>query len=115
MTENKLTPRVGDRVIVKTGAYTKIGNIIGLGSGGKYASVDIDGWGVSGGFLTRGLTVVDRDPVEWPEGWGRRALGLVTWLHGSRPLNLSRAELLGLQRDIPDMLARWDELMAGGE
>ena len=119
---DKLTPRVGDRVLAKVdiegvGMQTRTGSVFedvtAKWRGEQYFRVRIDGitddvWQLSG----RVLTVVDRDPVEWPEGWARFSSSMVS-INDSR--TFSRAELEDILATGPDMLARWDELMGGGE
>jgi hypothetical protein len=113
MTENKLTPRVGDRVLVTANEQIRLGTVTALGSNGNYAAINIDGWGSAGGFLTSRLEVVGRSLVEWPEGWEID--------HGDAAYNkvadvvVTKDDLRVILATGPDMLARWDELVGGGE
>jgi len=64
------------------------------------------------------LTVVDRDPVEWPEGWraadGWRDMPVpVARFEGRYVSLLTKADVERILATGPDMLARWDELVGG--
>jgi hypothetical protein len=115
----KLTPRVGDRVTLVKGGVTMVGNVERIWLNGRQADVAIDGWGMSSGYPIELLTVVDRDPVEWPEGWrlgGAHIDRLAGWYDDDdATLWFSRRELERILATGPDMLARWDELVGGGE
>ena len=116
--DKKLTPRVGDRVLVTANEQIRLGTVTALGSNGNYAAINIDGWGSAGGFLTSRLEVVGRSLGEWPEGWSddgsSSILGPMAY---HEPTNTAYTKLM-LELVLatgPDMLARWDELVGGGE
>jgi hypothetical protein len=115
MSDKKLTPRVGDRVLVKSGGGSRTGDVRRIS--GAVVFVEVHGVHRAGETWQYDtldeLTVVDREPVEWPEGWTR-----------SKSVPDSHALFLGghviskpiLERILatgPDMLARWDELVGG--
>lgn len=115
----KLTPRVGDRVIYKDSvAGTRIGTVVEVFADEGRQSVRIrmderkDHF--LNGFWTTQATnvqVVDREPVEWPEGWGKHSnceAGLYLEDNG---WYFNRSELELILATGPDMLARWDELV----
>jgi hypothetical protein len=128
VSDKKLTPRVGDRVIAKVhiegvGMQTRTGSVFedvtAKWRGEPYFRVRIDGitddvWQMS----ASALTVVDRDPVEWPEGWSDDgARGILGPMVYPEPTNTAFTKLM-LELVLatgPDMLARWDELVGGGE
>ncbi len=117
MSDKKLTPRVGDRVIVAPGRiedYTTIGRVIGAGEGVQKWLVVLDHDNEGYWFPDAELTVVDRDPVEWPEGWEfdelNHILGTMAY-HEPTNLALTKTMLASLLATGPDMLARWDELV----
>ena len=70
MSENRLIPRVGDRVIVsrsRTGTGSRMGDVVEIDSEGGYR-VDVHGWPEM--LIVNNaddLTVVDREPIEWPD------------------------------------------------
>lgn len=118
MTE-KLTPRVGDRVIVKVEGVTRAGVVVGFGhqevgpdESHLMVELRIDGQPWAEWAYESDITVVDREPVEWPEGWKRWGDTTARWVGPANHLFICRkgalAELLGTG---PEMLARWDELM----
>jgi hypothetical protein len=114
MNDKKLTPRVGDRVLVKTGAFTGVvttyaANVIHVNASGD-VHIHVPEVQESGWWDVSDLTVVDRQPVEWPEGWSRFSSSMVA--HRNQR-TFSRAELEDITQAGPDMLARWDELMGG--
>ena len=108
MSDKKLTPRVGDRVLFKIDGVTNVGNVSHLD--GEWADVDS-----SYTYPLDDLTVVDRDPVEWPEGWSEYDSDDGTAYSNYANVVIRKNELAQLLATGPDMLARWDELMAGGE
>jgi hypothetical protein len=59
------------------------------------------------------LEVLDREPVEWPQGWAGDD-GYGNAYHEPSNVTVDRDELAELLATGPDMLARWDELMGGG-
>lgn len=119
MTE-KLTPRVGDRVLVQTGASggnSRTGDVRRIDEAGVL-HVEVHGvhrpaeyWQ----YTKENVQVLDREPVEWPEGWeqydGIRRGELVAAYHV--PTNLVYTHRLpkDLLATGPEMIARWDELM----
>lgn len=129
MTDKKLTPRVGDRVLLVVhidgkGLQTRIGTVVedvaAKWRGEPYFRIQVDGitddyWQMSQGSLT----VVDREPVKWPEGWepgdhyewGPDSVAI----HRNANLGFSKQNLIDILATGPDMLARWDELMGGDE
>lgn len=115
MGDKKLTPRIGDRVLVKLRRHTTsyIGNVVELFDDDRYR-VKVDG-GPVGGLFADGLelTVVDRDPVEWPEGWERD--GVEFAYNRIADIVVDKSGLKEFLATGPDMLARWDELVGGDE
>lgn len=119
MTE-KLTPRVGDRVLVRFGTEggpTYIGNVVDMGNNGQgtTAGVDVDGVGRRACWLHE-LEVIDREPVEWPEGFGPSSMGhryVAVRLADSSVFSMTRRELEQFAANVPDVLARWDDLVGG--
>jgi hypothetical protein len=109
--DKKLTPRVGDRVLVTANEQIRLGTVTALGSNGNYAAINIDGWGSAGGFLTSRLEVVGRSLGEWPEGWSDYDEGYV--LHEPSNVAIDKDNLKQLLATGPDMLERWDELVGG--
>jgi hypothetical protein len=114
MNDKKLTPRVGDRVLVIRGfdsqvTHSKCGWVRSFD---KYGGplVDVDGVAERMMVPLPHLEGVDRQPVEWPEGWSRFSSSMVA--HRNQR-TFSRAELEDITQAGPDMLDRWDELMGG--
>jgi hypothetical protein len=130
MTDNKLTPRVGDRVIVSAGEIpgsrdalvipTTTGsvdavrgaNVAVVVDAGPYNGPDRHWW-----FPFGRLTVVDREPVEWPDGWNKRPsrrVGAVTVPDGDYQPALSREAFDRIRGPEGDYVAEhWDELVGG--
>ena len=126
MTGKKLTPRVGDRVTFQFDSKTYVGNLVHpatsptLTTGFDPWTVEVDGsdeeWRVS----PEALTVVDREPVEWPEGWGKAALADSHWQvsvcesgHAGHVAYFSYEHLVKILEDGPRVLEEWDELVSG--
>jgi hypothetical protein len=116
MSDKKLTPRVGDRVLVKSGGGSRTGDVRRIS--GAVIFVEVHGVHRAGETWQYDtldeLTVVDREPVEWPEGWeegGSHLARVVGWKDDDETvLWFGRSELERILATGPDMLARWDEL-----
>jgi hypothetical protein len=111
MTDKKLTPRVGDRVTLRLNGRTYAGTVQDRShdASGEWL-VSVDGRG-RGFYASYELTVVDRDPVEWPEGWSDDGYGHA--YHEPSNCDFERDGLEQVLATGPDMLARWGELMGG--
>ena len=115
----KLTPRVGDRVLFTTYPnspikHSRTGTVVATTA--IAAQVKFDGgnlgnpnapWEINKLYLT----VLDREPVEWPDGW--RPNGEDYAYHAGLLIAVDKEALQELLRTGPDMLERWDELMEG--
>ena len=57
--------------------------------------------------------MVDREPIEWPEGWKPQQGFAVARYFGDRvsAILLSKGDLEHILATGPDMLERWDELV----
>ena len=122
-----LTPRTGDRVLVSAGPRSERANtgeipsmtavVVGPMSRGYWA-VTYDDLPSGSGFTVSEsrLTVLDRDPVEWPRGWalGDRDLQLA---QVEDPMNgvithVSYPQLNRIRGPEGDYVAEhWDDLM----
>jgi hypothetical protein len=123
----KLTPRAGDRVLVSAGQACDhcsqkrtipSTTAVVLKPIGDMWATRLDQFGHQPAGETTGkldvfyverLTVVDREPVEWPQGWAWGSP--TTAIYASRAY--SRFELQDILATGPAMLRDWDELMGG--
>jgi len=119
MTEKKLTPRVGDRVIVNPpSGRTYVGDVTAI-TGDRTErpfDVTIDGLGEPPWRCRLNeLTVVDRRPVEWPNGWRRLNSTIIEVDAGDpNPARLTRAEFDKIRGPEGDYVAEHlDELLGG--
>ena len=121
MTEKKLTPRVGDRVTFQFGGKTYAGNLVQpptsptMTTGYDPWTVVVDGSDEEWRISPSALTVVDRERVEWPEGWEKASsvAGAVTWKGTEIGVLLDRKRMERIVADGPYLLEHWDELMGG--
>lgn len=132
-----LTPRVGDRVIVRG----KPGSVVTVTTCGTVietrAPIDPGRWYVQVDTLPDAyhwheddLTVVDREPVEWPEDWGartfeqRNGVGVIChvatssthvtlWNGDGDKIHLTREEVGRLAVTAAQMRDGWDGLIRG--
>jgi hypothetical protein len=115
----KLTPRVGDRVIIAPGrieSFTAIGRVMRVEHNpvdGIVYWVKTDHDRTNRWFPVEELTVVDRKPVEWPEGWSEYDKVQDAAFCDYANVWVRKNDLAQLLATGPDMLARWDELMGG--
>lgn len=123
MTEKKLTPRVGDRVLFREAdvAKTYIGIVLNEDRTRLLPEpifrVAIDGLkgkpGHNGVLYAKEseLTVVDREPKEWPRGWERHSKRLAFVKVVNEALIMSREMIDKIVTDGPQILRDWPELM----
>lgn len=107
----KLTPRVGDRVIARKGPGSPHRTLAGT-----VKAIDADHvWVVRDGHMDAfgydlcAIEVVDREPVEWPKGWTRSSVYPGCASNGAHVYE--RYELEAILATGPEMLAKWSELM----
>jgi hypothetical protein len=115
MTEKKLIPRVGDRVIVKRSGKTHAGNVVTrMNEDGEWL-IEVDGKTAGWYRHTDDFTVVDREPVEWPKGWEKATsvAGAVTWKGTESGVLLDRKRMERIVADGPYLLEHWDDLLDG--
>ena len=115
---DKLTPRVGDRVIVVHNNVTRTGSIARHYENTSPSwGVDLDGIDGPRWFSADQLEVVDREPVAWPEGWQthnrRVGLAFVKIAETREAFILSRSAIEKIVEDGPLVLESWDELVGG--
>lgn len=114
MSDNRLTPRVGDRVLIISGGVTYAGNAIARKNADDEWLITVDG--IASAFYRRidGIEVRDREPVEWSEGWRthdsphERA---VLSVPGGYAHILSKIEIEKILADGPYIIEHWDELI----
>ena len=141
MTERKLTPIANDRVIVSAGEIPDTPHRISTSSGvverfdnkrkPNAWQVEFDDASAAW-FPADRLTVVDREPVEWPEGWGprvweqRNGTGVICsvitsdkearfWIADGVTVDVDFETLCRLAETVPEMVARWAELVGESE
>lgn len=127
MTEKKLTPRVGDRVLVELDGEYSTGRVVKAAPGippkwhieldipvGQWKAFD-EGSRVHN---RANITVLGREPVEWPEGWSLddRDLELISvadYMNGARARFISLPALRRILAEGPWVVEHWRQLVGG--
>jgi hypothetical protein len=117
---DKLTPRIGDRVTFQFAGRTHVGDLVHpatsstMTTGYDPWTVLVDGSDQEWRISPEGLTVVDREPVAWPEGWDVAFLEPTPAVRLDMCVFMTRERFHRIRGPEGDYVAEhWDELLGG--